>query len=170
MWQGANVSPKSQRTILRYSAVEYGCHLVVPKAEVGAFGQDHVPPITGSFEDPMTSKMIHFCTKPVAKLLEVPPVSTYVQDKSIAADDAALGILKSIDVVLGGGDHGQGKFRSVIKIILWDVYWYSLTLSYSSKESDQYKSKKDMKSKVLEVKEDIVFEAIAVAKDKKPEE
>jgi hypothetical protein len=40
-------------------------------------------------------------------------VSTYVQEKSIAADKAALGILKSIDVVLGG-DHGQGKFRSVI--------------------------------------------------------
>jgi hypothetical protein len=57
-------------------------------------------------------------TKPIAKLLEV-SVSTYVREKSIAADDSALGMLKSIDVVLGG-DHGQGKFRSVIKIILGD--------------------------------------------------
>ncbi len=118
MWQEANVSRKSQRTILRYLAAEYGCRLVVPEAEVDAFGQDHVPPVTGSFEDPVTSKTIHFWTKPIAKLLEV-SVSTYVREKSIAADDAALAILKSIDVVLGG-DHGQGKFRSVIKIILRD--------------------------------------------------
>jgi hypothetical protein len=118
MWQEANVSQKSQRTILRYLSTEYGCRLVVPEAEADAFGQDYVPPVTGSFEDPVTSKRIHFWTKPIAKLLEV-SVSTYIQEKSIAADDAALGILKSIDVVLGG-DHGQGKFRSVIKIILRD--------------------------------------------------
>jgi hypothetical protein len=55
----------------RYLSAEYGCCLVVPKAEVGAFGQDHVPPVTGSFEDPVTSKTIHFWTKPIAKLLEV---------------------------------------------------------------------------------------------------
>jgi hypothetical protein len=116
MWQEANVSQKIQRTILRYLAAEYGCRLVVPEAEVDAFGQDHVSPVTGTFEDPVTRKTIHFWTKPIAKLLEV-SVSTYVQEKSIAADDSALGMLKSIDVVLGG-DHGQGKFRSVIKIIL----------------------------------------------------
>jgi hypothetical protein len=77
MWQEANVSRKSQRTILRYLAAEYGCRLVVPEAEVDAFGQDHVPPVTGSFEDPVTRKTIHFWTKPMAKLLEV-SVSTYV--------------------------------------------------------------------------------------------
>jgi hypothetical protein len=118
MWQEANVSRKSQRTILRYLTAEYGCRLVVPEAEVDAFGQDHVPPVTGSFEDPVMRKTIHFWLKPIAKLLEV-SVSTYVREKSIAADDSALGMLKSIDVVLGG-DHGQGKFRSVIKIILGD--------------------------------------------------
>ena len=60
MWQEANVSRKSQRTILRYLAAEYGCRLVVPEAEVDAFGHDHVPPVTDSFGDPVTSKMIHF--------------------------------------------------------------------------------------------------------------
>jgi hypothetical protein len=69
MWQ--DMSRKSQRTILTYLAAEYGCRLVVPEAEVDAFGQDQVPPITGSFEDPMTSKMINFWTKSIAKLLEV---------------------------------------------------------------------------------------------------
>jgi hypothetical protein len=38
MWQEANVSRKIQRMILRYLAAEYGCRLVVPKAEVDAFG------------------------------------------------------------------------------------------------------------------------------------
>ena len=69
--------------------------------EIYAFGQDHVPSVTGSFEDPVTRKKIHFWTKPIAKLMEV-SVSTYVQAESIATDEAALGILKSIDVVLGG--------------------------------------------------------------------
>ena len=27
--------------------------------------------------------------------------------------------MKSVDIVFGG-DHGQGKFRAVIKLILWD--------------------------------------------------
>jgi hypothetical protein len=66
LWQEANASRKKQRTILRYLAAEYSCHLVVPKAEVDALGHDHVPPVTGSFEDLMMSKMIHFWTKPIA--------------------------------------------------------------------------------------------------------
>jgi hypothetical protein len=37
----------------------------------------------------------------------------------MATDEGALSSLKSMDVVLGGG-HGQGKFGSVIKIILRD--------------------------------------------------
>jgi hypothetical protein len=116
MWQEADVSQKSQRTILRYLSADYGCRLVVPKAEVDAFGQDHVPPVPDSFKDPVTIRTIHIWTKPIAKLLEV-SVSTHIRERSIAADDSALGILKSIDVVLGS-DHGQGKFKSVIKMIV----------------------------------------------------
>jgi hypothetical protein len=118
MWQEANVSKKSQRTILRYLAAEFGGRLVVPEVQVDAFGQDHVPPVPGTFEDAVTGKTIHFWTKPIAKLLEV-AVTTHAKEKGITTDEAALARLKSIDVVLGG-DHGQGKFRSVIKIILRD--------------------------------------------------
>jgi hypothetical protein len=103
---------------IRYFAAEFGGRLVVPEAQVDAFGQDHVPPVPGSFEDAATGKTIHFWTKPIARLLEV-SLSTYVQEKKITTDEAALGQLQSMDVVLGG-DHGQGKFRSVIKIILRD--------------------------------------------------
>jgi hypothetical protein len=57
--------------------------------------------------------------KPMAQPLEVSAcVSTYdAQENKIATDKAALGSLKSMHVVLGG-DHGQGKFRSILKIIL----------------------------------------------------
>jgi hypothetical protein len=102
----------------RYFAAEFGGRLVVPEAQVDAFGQDHVPPVPGSFEDAATGKTIHFWTKPIARLLEV-SVSTYAQEKKITSDEAALCRLQSMDVILGG-DHGQGKFRSVIKIILRD--------------------------------------------------
>jgi hypothetical protein len=120
MWQEANVSRKSQKTILRYLAAEYGCRLVIAEQRLILLDRTMWPPVTGSFEDPVTSKAddIHFWAKPVAKLLEV-SVSPYIREKSIAADDSALGMLKSIDDVLGG-NHGQGKFRSVIKIILRD--------------------------------------------------
>ena len=108
MWQEANVSKKSQRTIIRYFSAEFGGRLVVPKAQVNLFGQDHVPLVTGTFEDAVTGKMIHYWTKPIGKLVEV-AVTTYVQEKGITTDEAALGSLKSLDIVLGG-DHGQGKF------------------------------------------------------------
>jgi hypothetical protein len=75
-----------------------------------------VPPVVGSFEDPLTGKTIHFWTKPIAQLLEM-SVGTYAQET--VSTNPTLDNLRSIDVVLGG-DHGQGKFRSVIKIILRD--------------------------------------------------
>jgi hypothetical protein len=69
MWQEANVSKKSQWTVLRYLAAEYSGHLAVPEVQVDAFGQDHVPPVTGSFKDPVTRKMIQFWTILIAQLL-----------------------------------------------------------------------------------------------------
>jgi hypothetical protein len=109
MWQEADVSKKSQRTILRYLAAEFGGRLVVPELQVDAFGQAGVEPITGSFEDPVTRKTIHYWTKSIAELLEV-SVSTYIQENKMATDKGALSSLKSMDVVLGG-DHGKEKFR-----------------------------------------------------------
>jgi hypothetical protein len=71
MCQAANVGKESQRVILEYFAAVFGGRLVVPEVQVDAFGQNHVPPGTGSFEDPMTRKKIHFWTKPIAKLMAV---------------------------------------------------------------------------------------------------
>jgi hypothetical protein len=61
--------------------------VTVPEAQVDAFGQDHVPPVVGSFEDPITGKTIHFWTKPIARFLEV-SVATYAQER--IATNAAL--------------------------------------------------------------------------------
>jgi hypothetical protein len=77
-----------------------------------------VPHVTGSLEDRVTRKTIHFWTKPIAELLEV-SVSTYIQENKMATDKGTPRSLKSMDAVLGG-DHGQRNFRSVIKIILRD--------------------------------------------------
>jgi hypothetical protein len=45
MWHEVNVSKKSQRTILRYLAAEFGGCLVVVEGEVDAFRQGHVRPV-----------------------------------------------------------------------------------------------------------------------------
>jgi hypothetical protein len=76
MWQEAKDSKKNQRTIHRYLAIEYGGCLVGPDAQVDTFGQDPLPPVTGGFENPVTSKKIHFWTKLIAQLLEA-SVSVY---------------------------------------------------------------------------------------------
>jgi hypothetical protein len=117
MWQESNVSRKSSRTILRYLAAEFGTRLVVPEAEVDSFGQNHIPPVSSSY---LTSegKKIHFWTKPIGKVLEA-SVATFVNEKTLSDDDI-LATVKGIDIVFGG-DHGQGKFRSVIKIIVRGV-------------------------------------------------
>jgi hypothetical protein len=47
----------------------------------------------------VTGKTICVWSKPIAQLLEV-SVSTYTQEKKIATDEAALGHLKNMDVVL----------------------------------------------------------------------
>jgi hypothetical protein len=80
MWHKANVLKKSQRTILRYLAAEFGGRLVVPELQVDAFRQDHTPPLTGSFEDLATRKTIHYWTKEIAQLLEV-SVSKYMREQ-----------------------------------------------------------------------------------------
>ncbi len=65
---------------LRYLAAEFGGRVTVPEAQVDAFGQDHIPPVVGSFEDAVTGKTIHYWTKPIAQLLEV-SVSTCTREQ-----------------------------------------------------------------------------------------
>jgi len=49
MWQESNVNLRSQRTILRYLANEFGKRLVVPETEISKLGQNFVEPNCGHF-------------------------------------------------------------------------------------------------------------------------
>ena len=48
--------------------------------------------------------------------------SLYCQECSTTSDNSSI---STIDIVVGG-DHGQGKFRSVSKFILRDIYFNKL--------------------------------------------
>ena len=63
-------------------------------------------------------KKIHFWTKPISKILTTSLESLYYQEFSSNFDNSSI---STINIVLGG-DHDQGKFRSVSKFILRDIY------------------------------------------------
>ena len=67
-------------------------------------------------------KKIHFWTKPISKLLTTSLETLYCQECSTNSDNSSI---STIDIVVGG-DHGQGKFRSVSKFILRDIYFKKL--------------------------------------------
>jgi hypothetical protein len=86
-------------------------------------------------------------------------VATYAQER--IATNTAFDNLKSIDVVLGG-DHGQGKFGSVIKIILRDGAGLSVdTLVMKVEHNDCTKYTYDvLKSSVAGPLNDLLKEVI----------
>ena len=110
MWQESNVNLRSQRTILRYLTNEFGTRLVVPETEISKLGQHFVEPKCDYF---IMEKKKKFWTKSVPTI-----VLTYLKHK--LGDSVQIDSVRSIELVIGG-DHGQGKFRSVMKIILRDA-------------------------------------------------
>eukprot|EP00978_Attheya_sp_CCMP212_P037364 scaffold175527_cov64-Attheya_sp.AAC.1 len=107
MWQEANTSKRSQRSIVRHLRAYFGTRLIVPESEIDKLGQEHVPPICDKFK--MEKKDIHFWTKPLTVVL-CKGIESRLMDNFELCNE-----MKSIDVVIGG-DHGQGKFRAVTKI------------------------------------------------------
>ena len=120
MWQESNISKKSQRILLRYLSNYFGSRLVVPEYCTDELGQNHVPPQCDFFIS--DRKKIHFWTKPISKLLTTSLESLYCQKCSTNTENTPL---STIDIVVGG-DHGQGKFRSVSKFILRDTLFNKL--------------------------------------------
>ena len=120
MWQESNISKKSQRIVLRYLSNYFGSRLVVPEYCIDELGQNHVPPQCDFFIS--DRKKIHFWTKPISKLLTTSLESFYCQKCSTNTENTPL---STIDIVVGG-DHGQGKFRSVSKFILRDTLFNKL--------------------------------------------
>ena len=64
-------------------------------------------------------KKIHFWTKPISKILPTSLEILYYQEYSTNTDNSSI---STIDIVVDG-DHDQGKFCSVSKFILRDIYF-----------------------------------------------
>ena len=118
MWVESNISVNSQRIILRYMRNEFGTSLVVPAHQIAAFGENHVPPECGSIltDD---KKKIHYWTKPIEVVVQKSMSVFLTQQQELEIEKRITPA--TIDIVYGG-DHGQGKFRAVVKIIFRDVH------------------------------------------------
>ena len=93
-------------------ANEFGKRLVVPEKYIYKLGENFVEPNCKSFLWEKEKKEIHYWTKSLPDVLV-----TCLKPK---LDTVPMEGIHSIDLVIGG-DHGQGKFRSVMKIILRDI-------------------------------------------------
>ena len=84
-------------------------------------------------------KKIHFWTKPISKILPTSLEILYYKEYSINSDNSSISTI----VIVVGGDHGQGKFRSVSKFILRDISFnklnsYVITNAHIDCDKDTY--------------------------------
>ena len=68
-----------------------------------------------SYFELQEKKKIHYWTKPIDKVVTT-CVKNYLEQQKLMVEKKEL---KSVDVVFGG-DHGQGKFRAVVKVLYRD--------------------------------------------------
>ena len=137
MWQDANVCHKAQRITLRYLRNKFGTRVDIPGGTAGKFGQEHIPPECSYFETP-EKKKIHYWTKPIDTVVTT-CVKKYLEEQKLMVEKKEL---KSVDVVFGG-DHGQGKFRAVVKVIYRDesgktIDYVVMTVAHIDCRKDTY--------------------------------
>lgn len=121
MWEEANVNSRSQRTILRYLHGTFGKRSI-EIANTGTKRIENKNENIGKYEaiDPVSNvidlegERIHYWTKPL-----IPTISSSMGTRLKNNDSNELRItdIDNVDLVLGG-DHGQRKFRMLIKIIV----------------------------------------------------
>ena len=116
IWQESSISKKSQRIVVRYLSNFFGSRLVVPEYCIDELGKNHVPPQCDFFISDRNK--IFFWTKPISKILTTSLQSLYCQEYSNSTDNTSI---STIGIVVGG-DHSQGKFRSVYKFILRNIH------------------------------------------------
>ena len=121
MWDEANVNTRSQRTILRYLHGTFGKRSISiqTSSAVKKEGSDEEDNIGKYSSVNPISKMtqvdgetIHYWTKPL-----IPTISSSIATRVTSKDESMKNDLHNIDLVVGG-DHGQRKFRMLVKIIL----------------------------------------------------
>ena len=115
MWDDANVNIQQQRKILRYMKNTFGRRIQIPstqefkkviESEAGG-SYKNVDPVCDSIV--INASHVSFWHKPLIQALNLSIDSRISMNKQV----------KSVDIVLGG-DHGQRKFRMLVKIILRD--------------------------------------------------
>ncbi len=111
MWFESNTLKKNSQIILAYLKQAYGTRFVPPESKVEEkLGADHLVPDCGTWVDE-NKETIHYWTKPIDEVVK----RTFAREcKNCLVD---IKKISSIDIVLGG-DHMQGEFRAVIKIIM----------------------------------------------------
>ncbi len=110
MWYESNTLKRNSRIISQYLLQAYGMRFTLPESTIEEkLGADHLVPDCGMWTN--NGETIHYWTKPidgvVIKTLARKCKHSLVEMKKVA----------SVDIVVGG-DHRQGKFRAMIKIIL----------------------------------------------------
>ena len=121
MWEETNINSRSQRTIMRYLRGYFGKKCSIPtvkmeewNANIGNY--DVVTPITNYTE--VDGEPINFWNRRLLSSINFSISQRLFSDEKLDRNDKRLD-LGTVDVVLGG-DHGQEKFRMLMKIICRD--------------------------------------------------
>jgi hypothetical protein len=121
MWEEANCNSKQQRIIIRFLRTVFGKKSVnLPTAtktgevlstssNIGKYTS--VDPVSDMCV--VDKETIHYWTKPLDKVLNA-SMATRLFGKS---DENMMNEINNVDLVLGG-DHGQRKFRMVVKVVV----------------------------------------------------
>ena len=120
-------------------ANESGRRLVVPDSYIYELGEAYVEPNCKTFVWENEKKEIHYWTKPLPDILG--------KCLNPHLDEVRTERIESVDLVIEE-DHGQGKFRSRMKIILRNcdgknIHYFCIKLNHIDYEKDTYEVLKD---------------------------
>ena len=110
MWETANVNISQQRVIQRHLDSFFGKRFIVPEHSVRDIGRGALVAQLGSIKG-SDNERIQFWYKRVDHVLE------HEIEDIIAEDVKFFSQVIGVDIVVGG-DHGKGKFRMVLMVVL----------------------------------------------------
>ena len=112
MWEDANIGTCQQIIIMKHLRHYFGTRLIVPEVKVSVLSKLKVlDPITGSYTKTDTNEKIYYWYRDVDE-----SICHILQTKYNSRQELELDFNR-IDIIIGG-DHGQGKFRMMMKLIL----------------------------------------------------
>ena len=115
MWCEADVNLRQQRTILRYLRGFFGRKFFIPSTDntkVNCADElfiNYKDPNRDVKETVVDKEKVYYWSKPIKDT-----INFSIMNRS---NDSDLNNIHTVDLILGG-DHGQGSFKSILKIIL----------------------------------------------------